>query len=222
MSGLQSNTGLTFCIEFNSLASYVALSGTRKLVQDRGLEMHWLPMIKETDYTPAKISPDDPLAEYKERRARARRNNRQREMERDYELLGIADVDGNALSEPANVNDNANYGLLWLTKTEAGPEVFWNYVESVYSSVFRKAAGNVSVSHIADLLNESDAEVAGFEEFVGSGSAAQKQKSAMDQIHEFGLFQSPAYICRGEKYQGRQHLPLMHWLLGGREGNPPV
>ena len=39
---------------------------------------------------------------------------------------------------------------------------------------------------------------------------------------EAGVFDVPSYSLDGEIFLGRQHLPMIRWLLSDRRGQPPV
>jgi hypothetical protein len=41
-------------------------------------------------------------------------------------------------------------------------------------------------------------------------------------LQEAGVHQAPAYIVEGEVFHGRQHLPMIRWLLEGRTGPRPI
>ncbi len=39
---------------------------------------------------------------------------------------------------------------------------------------------------------------------------------------EAGIFDVPSYLIDGEIFLGRQHLPMIRWLLSDQRGQPPV
>jgi 2-hydroxychromene-2-carboxylate isomerase len=41
-------------------------------------------------------------------------------------------------------------------------------------------------------------------------------------LQERGLFQVPAYLVEEEVFYGRQHLPMIRWILAGRSGPIPI
>ena len=43
-----------------------------------------------------------------------------------------------------------------------------------------------------------------------------------DELRERGLVQVPAYIVEDEVFYGRQHLPMIRWILAGRSGPVPI
>ena len=42
------------------------------------------------------------------------------------------------------------------------------------------------------------------------------------ELQERGLFQVPAYLVEEEVFYGRQHLPMIRWILAGRSGPIPI
>jgi 2-hydroxychromene-2-carboxylate isomerase len=42
------------------------------------------------------------------------------------------------------------------------------------------------------------------------------------ELRDRGLFQVPAYIVEDEVFYGRQHLPMIRWILEGRSGRVPI
>ena len=60
----------------------------------------------------------------------------------------------------------------------------------------------------------------GFEEFVDAERA--KLVDGAGELLEQGLLSAPAFVVDGEIFHGREHLPLVGWMLHGRSGKPPV
>ncbi len=207
-------SGLTLCIDFNSLTTYLALGDTRKLVDDMQVEVHFLPLVRTPGSFSIPINNDDPLAEYKARRARARKTFADGELQRNCERLGISVDQGGIAFDPTH----AAVGLLWLKQIQANAENYWRYIEAVFSDAFRGQKPMEDVSLIRDLLTQSHLSTTGFNDFVASNNLRRIQEVLL----ESGIFDSPAYVYAGERFQGRQHLPLLRWLMGGRQGAPPV
>ena len=217
MTELLGGEGLTLLVDFNSLPTYLALGETRRMVDEVNVQVHWFPLVKASGNFltgTARANENDPLAEYKARRARAKKQFSLRELQRNCERLGISVERG----EREIDSTSAALGLLWLNKIRAKPEIFWLYAESVFSSTFRDAESVEDLDVIEKKLDQCSVVTTGFTEF-GSGDVLSK---VQEEILEAGIFESPAYLYEGDRFQGRQHLPLLHWLIGGRKGPPPV
>ncbi len=207
-------SGLTLCVDFNSLTTYLALTETRRLVDDMQVEVHFLPLVRAPHRFSIPINNDDPLAGYKARRARARKMFADRELQRNCERLGISVDQGGIAFDPTH----AAVGLLWLKQIQANAENYWHYTEAVFSAAFRGQKPMEDVSLIRDLLAQVHLSTTGFSDFVATNNLRRIQ----EELLESGIFDSPAYHYEGERFQGRQHLPLLRWLMGGRQGPPPV
>jgi 2-hydroxychromene-2-carboxylate isomerase len=212
MSKLFPENMLTLCIDFSSLSGYVALSGTRRLVDECQLELNWIPVIKLTSRSAGKIQADDPLAEYKARRARARKMFSERELERDCALLDISIEGGKTQYD----HTYAACGLLLLREADANQHQYWQYVEAVYSAAFREQHPIDSANKAAELVESSG--------FPSSqiDNMSVRLKDMQEELLEAGVFDSPTFVYEGERFLGRQHLPLLTWMLKGRQGTPPV
>jgi 2-hydroxychromene-2-carboxylate isomerase len=212
-------SGITLCVDFNSLTTYLALGETRRLFDDMQIEVNWLPLVRTPGTFSIPASDGDPLAGYKARRARARTMFAERELQRNCERLGISTRQGGITFDPVN----ASHGLLWLRQVRADAETYWQYADAVFSSAFREQDPMQDVRAIRDLLARlhlPNASSSGheFEDFVTTGGLGGIQDALLDA----GIFNSPAYIYEGERFMGRQHLPLLRWILGGRKGSAPV
>ena len=89
----------------------------------------------------------------------------------------------------------------------------------------------LSITVLAKVTNDVDlqglqmiAEVGGtreglrdYAEVVGRERQAERDQAAFDA----GLFGVPAYLVDDEMWFGREHLPRVAWLLGGRVGRAP-
>ncbi len=214
MTDYLSYDGLTLCIDFNSLPAYAALEATKQLVKDTGIRIRLVPMAKQQDYTPRQSSPDDPLAEYKAKRAQARKEDRQRERVRDCDRLGIS-VASVAGHFDTSVADSA---LLWMIEEDTCESTVWDYVGLVFSLTFRELRPPENFDSVSEILERCGVNAQGFEQFMTTGAYLDSQT----EIEQLGLFLSPAYLYEGERYQGRQHLPLLRWIITGRKGTPPV
>lgn len=208
-----SNSGLTLCIDLNNLSTYVCLFEIRKLVDDFGLEVHCLPLIKSPAIQPPREG-EDPLAQYKARRAAAREKHARRELERNCSYLDITTDQGCREFDSTCVSA----GLLWLEETGATAADYWRYIQTVFTSAFKDNQPVESAAEVSALLDLSRSDRHGFSDFLKGNELARLQ----EMLLESGVFESPTIIYEGERYLGRQHHPLLRWILGGRKGSPPI
>ena len=197
------------------LESYLALKPIRQLVTDFDLDIEYLPMLASLGNIVGKAKPgeNDPLARYKARRARARTMAADRERERMIEILGIAPETAKRTVDPLMLS----LGLLWLNEHKADA---LSYLEHSFDAIYTRGAEVESVDAIRQILVANDVATTGFAQF--AQSQAESLKSSSDRLLEEGVLFAPAFVLDDEIFHGREHIPLLRWLLGGRRGVPPV
>ncbi len=208
---------LTVCVDFRTLGGFLAVEPTRTLGEELGVTIDWLPLtagVENYQGGTAGENADDPLAEYKVRRRRARERYFHREMERNCERLGISAERGSRTFD----SGLAATGLLWVRKCGANPT---GYVREVFELAFKRALSVEEPRNIEKVLEGCGVPRNGFAEYCESTGGAELE-SLQKLLADEGVFKSPGYLYKGERFLGREHLPLLRWYLGGREGPPPV
>ncbi len=209
--------GLTLFIDFNCLPTYLAVDGVCRLLDETGVEERWVPLVKLPGNTSRGTGATDPLAAYKDRRAGAKRRFAERELQRNCERMGISREQGARDID----SSTAALGLLWLHEIQAKRDQFRAYVKSVFLAVYRKPESVEDLDTVVKKLDQCGVVTDGFRE-ASVDEYLAKLQAVQEEIAELGIFESPAYIYEGECFQGRQHLPLLGWLMSGRNGLPPV
>ena len=70
------------------------------------------------------------------------------------------------------------------------------------------------------MLEQAGADVAGFASFL-AGEGRAEHDAMQPAIFDAGIFGVPTYVIDGEIFFGREHLPRIRWMLGGRRGPAP-
>ncbi len=113
----------------------------------------------------------------------------------------------------------ASIGLLWVN--ERSPAIRRAYVDTVFARYWAEQLNIEDQAAIGALLGGVGADVVGWDAYVnGPGRQALELSSA--RLREAGLFDVPGYIVDNEIFFGRQHLPMIGWILGGRLGEAPI
>ena len=205
-------TGPTVCVDFKNPKAYLALRPTLALEVELGTTFDWLPLIVSP------LSRPQPELDSEDRGARHRRIRAQY-YERD--LRRYAGVYGMELGDLYRNPDVslASIGLLWARRHSAA--AVRAYLHAVFDGYWRDNLDIESATAIARLLAESGADIAGWAGYsTGTGRGQLEQTTAA--LRGAGLFDVPAYVVEGETLFGRQHLPMVGWLLSGRTGEPPI
>jgi len=112
----------------------------------------------------------------------------------------------------------AGMGMLWAKAQ--GDRALAGYTDRVFERFWRRELDIEDVRVIESILQEAGADVQGFRGHV-EGEGRALYEAMQQRIFDAGIFGVPGYIVAGEYYFGREHLPRLNWLLGGRRGPAP-
>ena len=94
-------------------------------------------------------------------------------------------------------------GMLFAQR--AGDAVFRRYHDSVFKRFWQRALDIENAGALAEVLADSGANAAGF---IAEADALRAQVAAIGRAAEAeGVFGVPTFVCAGEIYWGREHLP---------------
>ena len=65
------------------------------------------------------------------------------------------------------------------------------------------------------LLRRSGADSAAFADYAG-GPGREQHAAIQTQAAESGIIAAPCYVLADEIFVGREHLPMIRWILAGR------
>lgn len=197
---------IDFVFDFGSVGCRLAFDPTCRLADELGVPVNWLPVTaEERPAAGAGVGGEETVAE---RHARVRAAYVAAENARYAERLGIP-----VRRSGAGVDTSlAAAACLWAGEHGAAREFA--------TRVFREFWN-------ATLDVEDGTAVAAVLESVGAPGFARDEGLARLDAHkarleERGVFNTPTYLVEDQMFIGRQHLPMIRWLLGGREGPGPL
>lgn len=194
-------------IDFKSPTSYLAIAPSRALETRLGLAFDWLPVSVPALARPKPAASEDRGARHRRIRAAYVANDLRRyAAARGLEL-------GDVHREPDTTA--ASLGLLWLRRR--APARASDYVGRVFDRVWRENA-DADVGFIEETLAEG---ADGFRAYA-AGDGPRELESIRAELADAGVWNTPAYLVAGDLFIGRQHLPMVEWLAGGRTGAPPI
>lgn len=209
-----SDAKLTVCIDFKSPQAYLAIDPTYALADELDLEIDWLPLLV------APMTRPEPVAE------NADRGTRHRGFRAEYaerEIRRHADLRGLVIKEiyRAPVDSSlAGVGLLWVK--EHSRECLRGYMARIFDGYWRTRELDIAdASAIAGIVEEIGAESEGCAAYL-NGEGREALERLQTSLHEAGLFNVPGYVVDEEIFFGRQHLPMIRWLLTDKQGHPPI
>ena len=232
---------LTVCIDFKSPQAYLAMDPTYALADELELEVDWLPLLVAPMVKPEAV---DENAERGSRHRSFRAEYAERDIQRYADLRGLVMKD---IYRPPVDSSLAAIGMLWV-KAHA-PEYLRAYMDRVFDGHWKLDLDIEDVSTIARVVEEVGADSpSSAAYFTGEGrdvrgegrdargegrdvrgegrDAHGEGRDALEtlqtSLREVGLFNVPGYRVDEEIFFGRQHLPMIRWLLTGKQGHVPI
>lgn len=202
----------TVCIDFKSPKAYLALPPTFALEDELGIAFDWLPLIVSPMSRPRAEEPNED---------RGTRHRRIRAQYYECDMRRYASVYGLELADLYRNPDVsvASIALLW-TK-ERAPNVVRAYLTAVFQRYWSGALDIEDAAAIERIMHEVGVETAGWTQYcAGPGRVLLERTNAT--LRGAGLFDVPAYVVEDETFFGRQHLPMIRWMLIGKVGEPPI
>ena len=214
---LDSDAPLIVYIDYKSPYAFIAKDPTYAIGDQLGIAIDWRPLTLDIPSYLGSARLDD-----KGKVAESSRTPQQwsgvkygyRDARRyaalsDYTLRGTTKIWDSSL---------ASIGLLW-TKIQGMVELR-RYSDIVYERFWKRELDIENPEVIADVIEEAGAETTGFEDYL-RGDGRRFHDDIQARIFAAGVFGVPSYVIEGELFFGREHLPMVRWLLGGKKGNAP-
>lgn len=192
--------------------AYLALGPTLRLGRELGLAIDWLPLCAQTLRPPSPPGPRDD---------RGIRHRRHRAHMIAREIAVYADAQGLTLREPYRDDpaDAANLAWLWV-RAEAPPRLL-PFLQETFRRYWAVELAAGDPDAVAEVLRACGLDADAFRRWAG-GPGSELAAQVAGELAAVGVFQSPAYVLDGEVFYGRQHLPMIRWLLQGRQGPAPI
>lgn len=219
---------LTVCVDFNSVESWLSLAPLVEMLQSKieknesldhnFIELDWLPLVRGLEQYSNEnrmTDTDDEFENYKRKRQKIRAEYARTNKIRYAEILGLNEKDIFRQFDTRLVS----IALLWVK--DKSPKNIVDFMVAVFDTFFKEHQNLQDADSICSLLKHLGCTCRGFDDYC-TGKGAALLEEIQDKLAELGLFAAPAYFLEGERYIGRQHLPLIQWHLLGEKGTPPV
>jgi 2-hydroxychromene-2-carboxylate isomerase len=90
----------------------------------------------------------------------------------------------------------------------------------VYRQFWRRELDVEDPEVIASELRAAGAELTGFVDYLADAGRIEHDQ-LMASLHPAGIYGVPTFVIAGQRYFGREQLPLVRWHLGGETGPAP-
>ena len=203
---------LSVLLDLRHPLAYLALHPTIELAREEGLEINWLPIRVPPLNAPSATKPDDD---------RGIRHRRMRAQAIAREIETYASAQGLVLRDYYRDADPTAVYVGWLWLREQRRERLEDYLSVVFRAYWALELDPGDEKAITRVIEDLGADAAGFEAWAVDRGPASVSALA-EEFSERGLGGTPAYMIDDEVFLGRQHLPMIRWMLGGKEGPGPI
>ncbi|MGE4609615.1 MAG: DsbA family protein [Myxococcota bacterium] len=203
---------LSVLLDLRHPLAYLALHPAIEFGASMGIEINWLPLTTPTLSPPTSVQPSDDRGT-RHRHHRARAIAREIEIYSQQQGLVVCDY------YRKNSADAGNLGWLWVR--ERYRDRLQPYLTELFRLYWSVQLEPSSADQIATLLESVKAGGASFRKWCtdeGPSTAA----ALADELRGLGMFQVPTFVVDDEVFIGRQHLPMIRWVLDGRSGPIPI
>ena len=213
---LRGEAQLAVYIDLKSPYAYIAIDPTRAMARRVGVAIDWRPFTLDIPsyLGSAKLKKDGKAV------ATATRSKQQwTGVKYSYaDVRRYASITGKIVRGTVKIWDSSLAGIAMLWAKRAGR--LDPFIDEVYPPFWKRELDIDQVSVLQDMLARTGIETRGFEAW-----AAGEGRALHDEINreafDAGVYGVPTYLVDDEMWFGREHLPRVEWILGGRSGAAP-
>lgn len=203
---------LSVLLDLRHPLAYLALHPTLAFVREVAVPVNWLPLTAPVLNPPSEPRPEDD---------RGVRHKRYRAQAIAREIEAYAAAQGLVIREPYRDADAQAANLGWLWVRHRAPDALPVFLEQIFAGYWSLALDPASPEQVGKRVDAVGADGAAFRAWCDDDGPATAEALAAD-LRERGLFNVPAFVVEDEVFYGRQHLPMIRWILAGRTGPVPI
>lgn len=194
---------IRMAFDFTSAQCYLALQPTLDLSKELSMPLELLPY-QVAQGPPRLLREDETIAE---RHMRVRDEYRRMDAARYADLRGI----------PLNADPRADSSSALMATEAYQTDERNRFASRVFHDFW---SGKLALSDRCALTQiMRDVEVTEFDWKEASTEALLRTRESLEQDNVFNV---PTYLVDDQVFQGREHLPMIRWLLNDRQGTPPL
>lgn len=202
---------VTVYIDLKSPYAYLALAPTRRLAQECGVALDWLPYtLNIPDYLgSARLDAEGRVVEEN------RSPHQWRRVRYAYmDVRRYANLRGMTIRGTQKIWDSSIASIAMLYAREQDAAILDRFLDLAYPPFWRRELDIEDAGVVRDLLDRAGADTAGFPDWLaGPGRALHDRLRA--EAEAAGVFGVPFYIYEGENFWGREQLPLLRYRITG-------
>lgn len=213
---LRGASRLAVYIDLKSPYAYIAIEPSRDMARALGVEIDWRPFTLDIPsyLGSAKLAKDNKQVESASRTPQQWTGVRYAYSDaRRY-----ANLTGKTVRGTAKIWDSSRASIAMLWAKQRGG--FDRFVDLAYPPFWRRELDIDDWSVLERSLEQADIEVVGFREWA-EGPGRELHDHTNQAAFDAGVYGVPTYLVEDEMWFGREHLPRVAWVLGGRQGSAP-
>ncbi|MYD98470.1 MAG: 2-hydroxychromene-2-carboxylate isomerase [Gammaproteobacteria bacterium] len=217
MHPLRSAAPLIVYMDFKSPYAYLAKDPTWQLEADFGIAIDWRPLTLNIPSFLGSAKVNDAGKVVEENRTPRQWQGVRYAYQDAKRYARLKDI---LIYGPKKIWDSslASIGMLWTRQADRA--VLRSYMDIVYERFWRRDLDIEDPDVVAGVVAEAGGDASGFREYLAD-AGRREHDELQSVLHPAGLFGVPSYVIDGEVFFGREHLPAVRWMLGGRQGPPP-
>jgi 2-hydroxychromene-2-carboxylate isomerase len=212
-----SGAPLIVYIDFKSPYAYLAKDPTWALGDEFGIEIDWRPFTLDIPsyLGSARLHKDGRVAESQRTETQWKTVKAAYSDVRRYGSMRDVIVRGTTKIWDSSL---AGIGMLWAKQHDKS--VLQRYIGITYERFWKRELDIEGIAVVEGVLGEAGAPTGEFRQYAtGEGRALHDE--IQTKTFDAGIFGVPTYLVGGEMFFGRENLPRIRWILGGKRGAPP-
>jgi 2-hydroxychromene-2-carboxylate isomerase len=214
---LRGDAQLAVYIDLKSPYAYLAIAPTRAMAASLGVEIDWRPFTLDIPSYLGSAKLD------KKGKVETSKRSPQQWTGVKYAYMDArryANLTGLTVRGTVKIWDSSLAGIAMLWAKQQGRDAFDAFVDTVYPQFWRRELDIEDVAVLEQVLQNAGLEAAGFRDYA-DGPGRALHDATNEAAFDAGVFGVPTYLVENELWFGREHLPRVAWLLGGRQGAAP-
>ncbi len=210
---------LTVVLDIRQTQACLALGPAIEFGRSHEVEINWLPTCVAPLKPPSPARPDDDRS-IRHRRARAQAIAR--------EIDTYAAAQGLVMRGYYRGPDPAPLYRAWLWVREHRPGILLEFIRRAFKHYWAEELDISDEAAVCALAAEVSAAVQRGSDRAALfpdgwiGTAQRAFESVSRELDVRGIQSAPCYLIGDEIFLGRQHLPMIGWILDGRAGPGPI
>ncbi|MCY3858336.1 MAG: DsbA family protein [Gammaproteobacteria bacterium] len=213
----RSDARLIVYLDVKSPYAYLAKDPTKQLIRDFNIEIDWRPLTLNIPSFLGSARVDD-RGEVVESKRSPRQWNSVRYAYMDAKRY--ARINDIKIYGPRKIWDTRLIHIAFLYVKEHFSDQLLPFLDHVYERFWLRDLDIESLDVVHGVLAHVGVLDDGFDNYV-DGVGGQTHDLLQDELHPAGIFGVPSYVVDDELFFGRENLPYVRWILGGRVGPPP-